>query len=189
MAPWDIGAPQPAMDAILEKYPPANPILDVGCGPGDLSIFLAQRGHQVTGIDFVESAIKNAQAKSDSLPPGTAQLVSFKVADALKPASLHQKFGSVVDSGFYHLFNPDQCDQLIDEIASILLPHGCYYLHEFAVEFPRPNMPRQISADELRARFTIDRGWRIKEIQSVEFLSRVAPPLPAICACIERLPK
>ncbi len=101
MAPWDIGAPQPAMDAILEKYPPTNPILDVGCGPGDLSIFLAQRGHQVTGIDFVESAIKKAQAKSDALPPGTAQLVRFKVADALKPASLHQKFGSVVDSGFY----------------------------------------------------------------------------------------
>jgi hypothetical protein len=49
-------------------------------------------------------------------------------------------------------------------------------------------MPRQINAEELQARFTPDKGWRIKEIQSGEFLSRVAPPVPAICACIERLP-
>lgn len=189
IAPWDIGAPQPAMAALLEKYPPTEPILDVGCGSGDLAIYLAQRGHQVVGIDFVESAIGNAQAKSDSLPQATAQLVSFKVADALRPSLLQQKFGAVVDSGFYHLFNPDQCDQLINEIASILLPHGCYYLHEFAVEFPVPNMPRQISEAEMQARFTIDKGWRIKEIQSVTFLSRVAPPVPAICACIEHLPK
>jgi ubiquinone/menaquinone biosynthesis C-methylase UbiE len=185
--PWDIGAPQPAMAGLIEKYPPENPILDIGCGSGDLAIYLAQLGHQVIGIDFVESAVKNAQAKIASLPHETGQRLSFQVADALKPSLLQQKFGAVVDSGFYHLFNSDQCDQLIDEIASILLPNGCYYLHEFAIEFPVPNVPRQIMADELQARFTIDKGWRIKEIQTVDFLSRVAPPVPATCACIERL--
>jgi cyclopropane fatty-acyl-phospholipid synthase-like methyltransferase len=186
--PWDIGAPQPAMAAILEKFPPLNPILDIGCGSGDLAIYLAKIGHQVVGIDFVESAITNAQNKIGSLPPETEQLLNFQVADALKPSLLQKKFGAIVDSGFYHLFNSDQCDQLIDEIASTLLPNGCYYLHEFSIEFPVPNVPRQIMADELQARFTADKGWRIKEIQSVEFLSRVAPPVPAICACIERLP-
>jgi len=186
--PWDIGAPQPAMAALLAKHPPTNPVLDVGCGFGDLAIYLAQLGHQVVGIDFVESAITKAQDKISSLPPEIAQLLNFQVADALKPSLLQKRFGAVVDSGFYHLFNPDQCDQLIDEIASTLLPEGCYYLHEFSIEFPVPNIPRQIKADELQARFTADKGWRIKEIQSVEFLSRVAPPVPAICACIERLP-
>jgi cyclopropane fatty-acyl-phospholipid synthase-like methyltransferase len=188
LPPWEIGAPQPAMAALLEKYPPTNPILDIGCGSGDLAIYLAGLGRQVIGIDFVESAVQNAQAKRDSLAPQTAQLVNFKVADALKPSLLGQKFGAVVDSGFYHLFDPDQCDQLINEVASILLPNGCYYLHEFAIEFLVPNTPRQVNPEELRARFTGDKGWRIREIQSVEFLSRVAPPVPATCACIERLP-
>lgn len=186
-APWDIGAPQPAMAALIEKYPPANPVLDLGCGSGDLAIYLAKLGHQAVGIDFVESAIKNAQDKVTSFPHDTAQLLNFKVADALKPSLLQQKFGAVFDSGFYHLFNSDQCSELIDEVASVLLPNGCYYLHEFAIEFPVPNVPRQVTVDELQGRFTPEKGWRIKEIQTVEFLSRVAPPVPATCACIERI--
>jgi cyclopropane fatty-acyl-phospholipid synthase-like methyltransferase len=172
VAPWDIGAPQPAMAALIKKYSPADPILDLGCGPGDLSIYLAQLGHPVFGIDFVESAIKGAQGKVSSLPRETAQLLSFQVADALKPSLLHKKFGAVMDSGFYHLFDPEQCDHLIDEVASVLHPNGCYYLHEFAIEFSMPNLPRRITAEELKARFTVDRGWRIKEIQTVDFLSQ-----------------
>jgi cyclopropane fatty-acyl-phospholipid synthase-like methyltransferase len=186
-APWDIGSPQPAMVALLDKYPPANPILDIGCGSGDLAIYLARRGYQVVGLDFVEAAIQSAQDKVRSLPAETAQLLSFHVGDARKPSLLHKRFGAVVDSGFYHLFDPDQCGDLMEEVGSIVLPHGHYYLHEFAIEFPVPQMPRQITAEELQSRFTVERGWRIKEIQTVEFLSRVAPPVPAICACIERL--
>ena len=176
------------MSALLAKYPPAGLVLDVGCGSGDLSLYLAQLGHEVLGIDFVEAAIANAQKKAGSLPAETARLLSFRVADALKPSLLQRQFGSIVDSGFFHLLDPNQSDQFIDELALTLLPNGRYYMHEFAIEFPVPNMPRQINADEIQDRFTPERGWRIREIQSVEFLSRVAPPVPGICACIERIP-
>lgn len=186
-APWDIGAPQPAMAALLVQYPPASPTLDLGCGSGDLSIYLAQQGCRVVGIDFVESAVKIARQRAASLPLDTAQLLEFRVADALKPSFLQQQFGAVFDSGFFHLFDPEECDSLVDELALTLPPHGRYYMHEFSIEFPVPNVPRKITADELQARFTPDKGWRILEIQTVEFLSRVAPPVPAVCACIERL--
>ena len=185
--PWEIGQPQPAMAALLAMYPPTGPILDAGCGSGDLSIYLAQLGHQVTGIDFVETAIVNAQEKAASLPPEVSALLSFQVGDALQPSFLGRQWGAVMDSGFFHLFDPDQCDRFIDELARTLVPGGRYYMHEFAVEFPVPNMPRQITAQELQARFISDKGWHIKELLSTEFLSRVAPPVPAICACIERL--
>ena len=32
--------------------------LDAGCGLGENALFLAARGHRVTGIDFVEEAIR-----------------------------------------------------------------------------------------------------------------------------------
>lgn len=185
--PWEIGAPQPAMAALLDKYPPAGPILDVGCASGDLSIALAALGHRVVGIDFVPAAIESAKAKASGLPLAQAALLYFRVADALKPSVLDQQFGAVVDSGFYHLFNPDVCAQYVEELARVLVPQGRLYLHEFAIGFEIPNVPRHIRAEELQANFSAGNGWRILEIQAVEFHSRVAAPVPGICACIERM--
>ena len=188
MPPWDVGGPQPAMSALIAEYPPMDPILDVGCGSGDLAISLAQLGHQVIGVDFVEAAITQAREKVTSLPPEVARLLDFQVADALKPSHLQRMFGSVVDSGFYHLFEPDQCERFIDDVALALLPGGRYYLLAFDIEFSMPNLPRQISKEEVQARFTPEKGWRILNLQPAEVHSRVAPPVPAIRACIERLP-
>lgn len=184
--PWEIGGPQPALSALLDDHPPADPVLDVGCGSGDLAISLARRGLRVLGIDFVEAAVAQARKKAEALPPGVARLLEFQVADALRPARLGRRFGSAVDSGFFHLFDQDQRDRFADELARTLLPGGRYYLLAFAVEFPPPS-PRQVTADELRARFTPKRGWRIRELRSAEFASRIAP-VPAVGACIERLP-
>lgn len=185
--PWDVGGPQPALAVLFTDYPPINPILDVGCGSGDLAIALAQRGHQVVGIDFVNTAIAQARAKTNALPPETARLLDFQVADALQPTRLQQQFGTVVDSGFFHLFNPDQGDAFIAELALTLIPGGRYYLLAFDIEFPIPNAPRRVSADELQTRFTPETGWRILDLRPAEFLNRVAAPAPAVSACIERL--
>ena len=184
--PWDIGKPQPAMAALLAEYPPLDPILDAGCGTGDLSIRLAQLGHRVVGIDFVDAAISAARARTRTLPAEAARLLTFQVGDALKPSLLKQQFGAVVDSGFLHLFDPDQGGRFIDELATCMKPGGRYYVHAFAVEFPVANVPRRITAEELNARFSAAKGWHIHAIRSTEFHSRVAPPVPAICACIER---
>ena len=187
VAPWDIGAAQPAMAALLAQFPPASPVLDAGCGSGDLSIYLASLGCEVLGVDFIETAIAKAREKILSLPHETAQRLTFQVSDALKPSLLGRQFGAIVDSGFFHLFDPEQCDRYVEELSRALRPGGLYYLHAFSVDFPIPNMPRQITAEEVRARFSVESGWRIKELQAAEFLSRVAPPVPAICACVERL--
>jgi SAM-dependent methyltransferase len=185
--PWDVGGPQPAMSALLTAHPPASPVLDVGCGSGDLAIALAQGGFQTLGIDFVDAAVEQAREKVAALPPEVARCLEFQVADALQPSLLQRQFGAVVDSGFFHLFEPDQRDRFVDELASTLRPGGRYYLLAFATEFPIPNSPLKVSEDELRARFTAEKGWRILEIRSAEFLSRIAP-VPAISACIERVP-
>ena len=185
-APWDIGRPQPALSALLDDYPPSSPVLDVGCGTGDLVFSLAQRGLEVLGIDFVEGAIGQAREKAEALPPEIAGLVEFTVANGLQLACLKRRFGAVVDSGFLHLFEQDQRDRFATELATALHPGGRYYLLGFAVEFDLPNTPRLISEEELQARFTTEKGWRILAVRHEQFLSRIAP-VPAIAACIERV--
>lgn len=186
--PWDIGGPQPALSALFDEYPPASPVLDLGCGSGDHAISLAQRGLQVMGVDFVESAIVQARAKASSLPAEVARLLNFQVGDALKPSHLQQPFGAVVDSGFLHLFESEPRDRFADDLALALRPGGRYYLLAFAVDFGVRNVPHQVTAEELRARFTFEKGWRILHVQPAEFLTRGMPPVPATRACIERLP-
>lgn len=184
--PWDVGDAQPALSALLDEYPPAEPVLDVGCGSGDLALALARRGLRTVGVDIVEAAIEQAREKANHLPPEAARLVEFRVGDALHPATLGQQFGAVVDSGFFHLFDQDARDRFEAELAATLLPGGRFYLLAFAVEFDMPNTPLKVEEDELRARFTVEKGWRILTIRPAQFLSRIAP-VPAVAACIERI--
>jgi len=116
-----------------------------------------------------------------------ASRLEFQFADALRPALLQRPFGAVVDSGFFHLFNPKVGDRFIAERAATLLPGDRYYLLAFAVEFAISNAPRAVSAEEIQARFTPAKGWRIQALRKATFQNRVAA-VPATCACLERLP-
>jgi SAM-dependent methyltransferase len=184
--PWDIGAAQPALTALFDEHPPAAPVLDVGCGSGDLVIELARRGVEVLGIDVVDAAIEQARARAAAMPPEVARLAAFEVGDALHPSRLGRRFGGVVDSGFFHLFDQENRDRLERELADTLLPGGRYYLLAFATEFPMPNTPLKVTDDELRARFSEEAGWRIIELRSARFESRMQP-VPAVAAVFERL--
>lgn len=184
--PWDVGAAQPALESLFDEHPPVGPVLDLGCGSGDLAIALARRGVDVVGIDIVQAAVEQAREKAGALPPEFARRLDFQVGDATRPALLRRRFGAVVDSGFFHLFDQGARDRLAEEVAATLIPGGRFYLLEFAVEFPIPNTPLQVTEDELRGRFTAANGWRILAMHAARFESRIAP-VPAVAACIERL--
>ncbi|HYJ79681.1 MAG TPA: class I SAM-dependent methyltransferase [Longimicrobiaceae bacterium] len=183
--PWDVGGAQPAISGLLEEFPPASPVLDVGCGSGDLAVALARRGLSVLGIDVVATAVEQARAKAAELPPEEVRLLEFQVADALRPTRLGRRFGAVVDSGFLHVIEPEQRDRFVDELAAVLHPGGRYYLLAFAVEFPVPNTPYRVGEDEVRARFTPGAGWRLLAVRPAQFESRIAP-VPAVAVCVER---
>jgi 2-polyprenyl-3-methyl-5-hydroxy-6-metoxy-1,4-benzoquinol methylase len=61
-APWDIGKPQPAFVNAADDV--KGSVLDAGCGTGDNALFLAERGHRVTGIDFLPVPIERAKKKA-----------------------------------------------------------------------------------------------------------------------------
>lgn len=70
--PWDIGKPQPVFVQAADQI--TGSILDRVCGTGENALFFAERGHKVTGIDFLEKPIlearKNPAAGTASYVPG-----------------------------------------------------------------------------------------------------------------------
>lgn len=185
--PWDIGAPQPDLVSLLDEFPPAGPVLDIGCGTGELSISIARRGLEVLGVDFAEAAIVQARAKAAAAGPEIERLVEFRVGDALRPSAFEGPFGAVVDSGFFHIFGESEREQLTRELAASLAPRGRYYLLGFAFNSPMPNAPREVREDELRTLFAPDKGWRILALRPAHFVTRsTRGDVPATAACMER---
>ncbi len=161
-APWDIGGPQP-------------------------DITLAGRGHHVVGVDFIEGAITLARSRAAALPAEVAQRLEFRRADALRPSQLGLAPRSILDSGFLHLFDNAAVEGLVDDLGKALMSGGRYYVMAFAMEFPIPHGPRQVTETDVRTLFTEGRGWRLLTVRPGEFLNRVGPPVPSTCACVERL--
>jgi len=59
-------------------------VVDIGCGPGETTIYIAKRfGCQVTGIDIMPEMIK--QAKENALKQKVSHLTRFETVDAMSP--------------------------------------------------------------------------------------------------------
>lgn len=155
---WDIGRPQQAFVTVAEAGGIRGRVLDVGCGTGELSLFLARQGHEVLGIDLSPVAIDQARAKAESRRIGAR----FLVWDALEMDALGVTFDTIVDSATFHILDEDQRDRYAAAAREILSDGGWLFL--FGDVPPDPRRTYGIRPEELRERF--GRGW------SVEFVTR-----------------
>ncbi|MFZ0960955.1 MAG: class I SAM-dependent methyltransferase [Terriglobia bacterium] len=123
--PWDIGKPQPPFVAVADQV--VSPVLDAGCGTGGTSLFFAARGLRVTGIDFVEEAVRRARAKAEER--GLA--VEFLIKDAMTLGDWDRRFSSVIDSGLFHIYAGDERQRYVQGLAHVLKPGGRLFLFSF----------------------------------------------------------
>src|SRR5437868_10639165 len=66
LTPWDSGIPPPELIEVIEgaRHLPTGRALDLGCGTGTTTIYMATNGWQAIGVDFVPAAIRAARAKA-----------------------------------------------------------------------------------------------------------------------------
>jgi cyclopropane fatty-acyl-phospholipid synthase-like methyltransferase len=156
-APWDIGRPQATLAAAADRF--AGPVLDAGCGTGEHALFFAARGHRVTGIDFVDEAIRRARAKAEAR--GVA--AEFLIKDATALEGWGRRFASVIDCGLFHGFSDDDRRRYVRGLARVVEPGGRLFLMCFSDEEPGAEGPRRVSRQELYDAFAD--GWEVESVQ------------------------
>jgi cyclopropane fatty-acyl-phospholipid synthase-like methyltransferase len=156
-APWDIGKPQKPFLDVADRI--TGWVLDAGCGTGDTALFFAGRGCQVTGIDFIEEAIRRAKRKAAE----RGVSATFLVKDALTLKDWSERFDNVIDSGLFHVFSDDHRRRYVEGLTAVLKPGGWLFLMCFSDEEPGEQGPRRVSRKELHAAFAD--GWNIESIE------------------------
>jgi SAM-dependent methyltransferase len=117
-------------------------VLEVGCGPGHLSIRLArQHGLEVTGLDLDPAMIARARAKVDRLGAGDQRRPSFLVGDVASLAFPDGSFDLVVSTlSMHHWADPTAG---LAEIGRVLRTGGRALVWDFRPGVrPHPLGPR-----------------------------------------------
>ncbi len=162
--PWDIGRPQPVFARLADQGLLRGTLLDSGCGTGENTMLAAGHGADALGVDVSPNAI--ARARRKAAERGSA--ARFEVADVLELAQLGLTFGTVVDSGVFHVFDDGDRARYVASLASVTRPGATCYLLCFSDRQPGDAGPRRVSQDELTAAFRD--GWVIDSITADTFV-------------------
>jgi cyclopropane fatty-acyl-phospholipid synthase-like methyltransferase len=162
-APWDIDGPQPAVVGLEEGGEIRGSVLDAGCGTGENALYLASRGHEVWGLDFVPVAVERAKAKATDRGLG----VHFQVGDALKLDQLGRTFDTVIDCGLFHTFTDLERATYVSGLATVVSAGGCVHTLCFSDQEPPGQGPRRVTQQEIRDAFRD--GWRVTAIREARF--------------------
>jgi len=171
-APWDIPGPQPAFVGLEEAGVILGSVLDAGCGTGENALYLASRGHEVWGIDFVPVAIERAGEKAKQ----RGLNAHFQVGDALALDALGRTFDTVIDCGLFHTLSDEERTIFVMGLAQVLRPGGAYHFLCFSDREPPGEGPRRVTQDEIRSAFGA--GWTVREIRASSFETLCYPGAP-----------
>jgi len=98
-------------------------VLDLGCGAGFLSNYLAERGHRVVGLDAEDDCLTVA-AHHDR-----TRSVDYEHGDALDLRYIDGSFDVVCAMDFLeHVEDPER---VVAEAARVLVPGGMFFFHTF----------------------------------------------------------
>lgn len=107
---------------IASQY--GDPILDLSCGTGRVTVPLAEKGFRVTGIDIADSMLEVAKDKSSQVEWIKADIQNF---------DLKRKFPLILlpANGIWHLFNQEAVEDCFACVRRHLAPGGKFIIDTF----------------------------------------------------------
>lgn len=167
LKPWEQLPKSPAagqVAAMLDaeeagREPPYGPALDLGCGSGIWAVELAKRGWDVTGVDVVPKAIRQARERAD-LAGVQVQFVEG-AASALDKTQMPSGYELVLDFGTVHGLPPADVEAAADGITGVAADDATLLMYASSPGRRGP-LPRGLSRAEIEAAYA---DWRVVEEQ------------------------
>jgi ubiquinone/menaquinone biosynthesis C-methylase UbiE len=172
--PWDGHPLAQSLRSLVEGHGspalPAGTALELGCGTGDCSLYLAQHGWQVTAVDFVSKPLARARAKADA----TGLSVDFIQADVtrLSQNGIGANFQLIVDNGCLHNMSDSDRDSYVREVSAVAAPDARLLIVAFS---PGGRFGvRGVDHAEMERRFAP--GWTLLSAGDERELDRAKTP-------------
>lgn len=169
-----------------EHVPNSGRVLELGCGAGDLSLWLAGKGYDVSGVDISPTAI--AWACEKALARG--QQAAFRVGNVLDLCEYPDAaFDLVLDGHCLHCIIGDDRGLFFKAVRRVLRPNGCFVIKTMcgapAKGWPRDRFDPQsrciVREDGLVIRYLGMPEEIVREAVDSGFLLRDRKVLPARC--------
>ncbi|MBI3993057.1 MAG: methyltransferase domain-containing protein [Candidatus Lambdaproteobacteria bacterium] len=155
--PWDLGQVSRPVQRLVERhFPPAGRVVIPGAGRGYEAIYLAQRGYQVTAIDYADEAVRHLreEARRSGLSVDVQQRDMFEI-----PPDQRGAYDVLLEQTCFCAINPRDWPKY-EWMAGQLLKHGGRLLGVFMeVPFDK-GPPFNCPPDAVRAMFPAQR-WRL----------------------------
>lgn len=128
--PWHEPEPPALLGKALQGRKTAGKALDLGCGAGTYSLWLAERGYSVTAIDFMPQAVRMASERAEAAKLDVTVAQADVTADATRLAH-PGPFDVILDVGCLHGLPDPLRPAYKRQILSWLAPDGDYILLHF----------------------------------------------------------
>ncbi len=123
--PWDSELPPPEVLELVNQKKPGR-ALDLGCGYGRASIYLAQKGWLVDAIDFIPHAIKEASKRA--IIAGVEDKIQFHTTSVADMSFLEGEYDFALDVGCMHALTLEESESYRDELCRLLVSDSPFLL-------------------------------------------------------------
>jgi SAM-dependent methyltransferase len=175
---WERKLPPPDLVRLVKSETTAGRALDLGCGTGTDSIYLAQHGWEVTGVDMVPKALAIARRKAEAA--GVHPRFVEGDVTRLQDLGIGGEYSLLLDFGCLHTLPLDRRDAYVESVSAAATPGATFLLFGFKRPPRLAPMQAGLSAEEVHSRFPLQ-GWDVitAEPVSAEELEAVGRHLNA----------